>query len=263
MQNAALAAVGLAGWRYQLLPAPPELFEEIVRGLPAAGFHGVNVTIPHKAAALALADVATDKAQRIGAANTLLFPEIRDTDPRTGAARLRHGIWAENTDGPALVSVLVEHFRMPATGVSAVLLGAGGTARAALWALRDSGVADVRVWNRTPERARALCEELGGRAVTEIGPADLLINTTSVGLEDGDPFAALPLTAADLAGYGVVVDFVYTAGGTELVQAARTQGVIAVDGLELLVRQGAKAFELFVHRRAPLEVMRTAARGGG
>jgi shikimate dehydrogenase len=247
MQNAALAAAGLPGWRYQLLPAPPPLLPEIVAGLPGAGFRGANVTIPHKAAAFALATTATERATAIGAANTLLFE-----DDGTVAA--------DNTDGPALVAALAA--AAPEI-TSAVVLGAGGTARAALWALRDAGVADIRVWNRTPQRARDVVAELGGTPVQTLGPADVLVNTTSVGLDGGDPFAALPLQAEDLTGYRVVVDFVYRPGGTALLDAARRRGAETIDGLELLVLQGAIAFELFTARPAPVEVMRAAVRGRG
>src|SRR4051794_30532385 len=140
MQNAALEALGLRDWTYQRLPVPPELFEETVKGLPGSGFAGANVTIPHKEAALALATEATPEAQAIGAANTLTF----DGD---GAIR------ADNTDGPAILDVV-------AAGGRALVLGAGGSARAALWALKQAG-AEVTIWNRTAERAVALAEELG------------------------------------------------------------------------------------------------------
>ena len=163
IQNAALAAAGLSDWRYQLLPAPPELFGEMVRALPAAGFRGVNVTIPHKPAALALATRPTERAESIGAANTLVF----ESD---------HGVVADNTDAPALIGAL--GFEL--AGATALVLGAGGTARAAVWALNHAG-AEVRVLNRTAERARALCAELGGTPVSGAEPADLLVNCTSVG----------------------------------------------------------------------------------
>lgn len=133
MHNAALAAVGLAGWRYQLLPVPPELFTETVPALARAGFRGANVTLPHKQAALALADDPTPRARAIGAANTLIFGD-------DGAIR------ADNTDAPALVAALP----FTPAGRTAVVLGAGGSARAAVWALLDAGAAEVRVWNRTP-----------------------------------------------------------------------------------------------------------------
>lgn len=242
IQNAALQAAGLTGWRYQLLPIPPELFAETVPALAAVGFRGVNVTIPHKRAALTLATDPSPRARAIGAANTLVFgPEGQ--------------IAADNTDAPALVEVLPR----PARGASALILGAGGSARAALWALIDAGADAVRVWSRNPERARALAAELGGEPVTGAGPADVLVNCTPVGLDGSSSLEGLPLDAAALVNYGCVVDLVYSPGGTALVAAARNAGVPAVDGLELLVGQGALSFELFTGRRAPREEMRSAA----
>jgi shikimate dehydrogenase len=241
MHNAALQHVGLLDWRYQPLPVPPELFDETVRALPAAGFRGANVTIPHKEAALTVSTAPTPRAAAIGAANTLTFSE--------GA------IEADNTDAPALIEALP----FGATGKTAVVLGAGGSARAAVWALLDAGGGEVRVWNRTPERARRLCDQLGAIAIDRAVPADILVNCTSVGLDEGDPtFKQLPVSADDLGRYECVVDLVYTPRDTLLIRAARERGVPTVDGLELLVRQGALSFERFTGRPAPLDVMRSA-----
>ena len=243
MHDAALQVVGLTEWRYQLLPVAPELFEETVRALPAAGFRGANVTIPHKERALLLADEATDRARSIGAANTLLFDE-------------RGAIEADNTDAPALIASLP--FR--ADGITALVLGAGGSARAAVWALLDAGAGEVRVWNRTRERARRLAHELGAVAVDQPGPADLLVHCTSAGLDGvSSVFKDIPLRADDTSRYRCVVDLVYTATETDLVQAARERSVAAVDGLELLVGQGALSFERFTGIAAPAATMRAAA----
>jgi shikimate dehydrogenase len=243
IQNAALRAAGLDHWRYQLLPAPPELFAEIVRALPAAGFRGANVTLPHKRVALKVADRATAAASAIGAANTLIFDDLK--------------IVADNTDAPALIAALP----FAAAGRTALVLGAGGSARAAVWALLDAGAAEVRVWNRTPERARVLCAELGGIAVDRAEPAEILVHCTSSGLDASNPmFKGLPLDADDVSGYDCVVDLVYTETGTPLISAARERGVPAVDGLELLVRQGALSFELFTGVSAPVDEMHAAAR---
>jgi shikimate dehydrogenase len=245
IQNAALRAVGRSGWRYQLLPVPPVLFGETVRALPGAGFRGINVTIPHKRDALALATDPTRRALAIGACNTITF--------ETGGA-----IIADNTDAPALV----ESLPFAVAGRTALVLGAGGTARAAVWALLDAGAAQVRVWNRTPERARALCAELGGSPVDRARPADLLVNCTSVGLTDREAtFKSLPVGADDLHDYGCVVDFVYRDAQTPLVQAARACGIFVVDGLALLVGQGALSFQRFIGVPAPIEAMRAAVLG--
>ena len=243
MHNAALAAVGLEHWRYQHLPLPPELFAEAVRALPAVGFAGINVTIPHKEAALALADDATATARAIGAANTLTFgPD--------GA------VHADNTDAPGLIAALGDD--RPRT---AVVLGAGGSARAVVYALAQIG-ASVKVWNRTAERARSLADEFGAEAVQELPPADLLVNCTSVGLVDPlRTFKDLPVGVDALGEYACVVDLVYRAGGTGLLREAKRTGSRAIDGIEILVRQGALSFERWTGRAAPLEIMRRAARG--
>ncbi|MBV8945457.1 MAG: shikimate dehydrogenase [Solirubrobacterales bacterium] len=242
IQNAALAAVGLTGWRYQLLPIPPEVFAETVVALPDVGFRGVNVTIPHKEAALAFATDPTPCARAIGAANALVFE---------GNGR----IVADNTDAPGLIGALP----FAPAGRSALVLGAGGSARAVVWALLDAGAREVRIWNRTPKRAQALAAELGGAAVDRAAPADLLVNCTASGLDPSeDTFTTLPIAADDLTDYGCVVDLVYGDSETPLVQAARARQVRVVRGRELLVRQGALSFELFTGRRAPIELMRRA-----
>jgi shikimate dehydrogenase len=245
MQNAALAATGLDGeYVYERLAVAPEAFAETVGGLAAAGFAGANVTIPHKEAALALATDASPDARAIGAANTLTF------GPAGGAIR------ADNTDAPGLLDALGD----PAPR-TALVLGAGGSARAAAHALRTAGT-DVAVWNRTAERAHALARDLGVSAVEERVGAEVLVNCTSVGLYDpAATFKNLPLTADDLGEYACVVDLVYRAGGTELLRQAERRGCRCVDGLEILVRQGARSFQIWTGRSAPLDVMRRAARG--
>jgi shikimate dehydrogenase len=236
-------ALGLA---YQLLPAPPELFGEIVRGLGPAGFGGANVTIPHKEAALALADEATPRARAIGAANTLTFA--------------RGTVQADNTDAPGFIASLPE----PPAGRTALVLGAGGSARAVVWALCDAG-ATVRILNRTHERAQAIAAEVGGEAVTATLDADLLVNCTSVGLgcsSSGEvpDFKKLPIAPDDVGKFSCVVDLVYRPGGTDLQRVARERGIPTVDGLEMLVQQGALSYEAWTGSAPDLAVMRQAAR---
>jgi shikimate dehydrogenase len=244
IQNAALRAAGLGNWRYQLLPVAPGVFTETVRGLPGSGFRGANVTIPHKEAALELADVPTARARAIGAANTLLF------EPDGTIA-------ADNTDAPGLIEALP----FAPGGRTALVLGAGGSARAAVWALLDAGAREVRVWNRTPQRAAKLSEQLGALTVGRAEPADLLINCTSSGLDaSGSTFKQLPVGVDGLGRYECVVDFVYSDVGTELVRAARERSIPVIDGFELLLRQGAISFEQFTGRPAPVEAMRSALR---
>jgi len=242
MHNAALAAAGLGGWHYLKLPLPPERFAETVHALPAAGFRGINVTIPHKEAALALATDATDVAAAVGAANTLTFG--------SGGA-----VHADNTDVPGLLEALP----VDPAGANAIVLGAGGAARAAVYALHSAGAAEVQVWNRTGRRAELLAGELGGRPVDAPEHATLIVNCTSIGLSaDDQPFKSLPLNADTLDVGSCVVDMVYRPGGTALLAEARRRGATVVTGMEILIAQGAASFERWTGTTASREAMREA-----
>lgn len=245
MHSAALAELGLGSdWSYEAIDVAPDAFEARVRAMPGEGFAGANVTVPHKAAAIALADELSETAREIGAANTLVF--------REGEIR------AENTDADGLLNALPGS---PA-GKQALVLGAGGAGRAVVWALLREG-ARVAVWNRTELRSRNLCEELGGNPVSEPDQAeyDLIVNSTAVGLGGEDPFAELPLDPGRFGAAQVVVDMVYGTEPTALLRAAETAGATAVDGLEILVQQGALSFEIWTGRKPPLGTMRAAAHG--
>jgi shikimate dehydrogenase len=233
MMNAAFAELGL-DWRYLALPVPPERFAETVRALPAAGYRAANVTIPHKLAASAISEELSDAARAIGAVNTLTLHE----DGR---------IVGDNTDAGGLLDALGEP--PPA---SALVLGAGGAARAAAWALAGAGT-QVTVWNRTPRRAKTLADELGVDGAERPGPAELLVNATSVGLRPDDSLEGLPLVDAR-----VVVELVYGDEPTPLARWAEERGARLVDGLEVLVRQGARSVALWTGRDAPLDAMRRA-----
>jgi shikimate dehydrogenase len=250
MHNAALRALGMDDWRYQALPVPEDLLTETVRAMGHLGFVGANVTIPHKQAAFELAEQASEAAKAIGAANTLIFAPDGT-------------ISAENTDAPGLIAALEQLAGLPASP-SALVLGAGGSARAAVWALREAGASEVSVWNRTPARAQRLARELGVRSVSQPDHADLLVNCTSVGLErsasEPEGLNQLGLTFDQVGKYTYVVDMVYRSSPTPLLAAAREHGARTLDGLEILVAQGALSFELWTGRVAPLEVMRRAAR---
>lgn len=243
MQNAALLALGLTDeWSYEAIEVSPDDFAERVRGLPERNYTGVNVTVPHKAAALEVADEASDTARQIGAANTLTFSD--------GIIR------ADNTDAPGLLAAMPK----PPTG-RALVLGAGGAARAVVWALLGAG-ARVGVWNRTAERAEALCEDLGGQPDTgpDVSSYDVIVNSTAVGLHGEDPFEELPLGPGSFRAGQIVADMVYGAGPTPLLRAAAEAGADTVDGLEILVRQGAASLELWTGLNAPIDAMRTGAR---
>jgi shikimate dehydrogenase len=252
MQNAALEELGLSDeWSYEAIDVEPGEFAERVRELPQREFAGVNVTIPHKRAALAIADRASEAAAEIGAANTLSFTD--------------DVIHAENTDAAGLLSALPE----PPAGRHALVLGAGGSARAVVWAI-EGQASSVSVWNRTPERAQGLVSDLGGPTAggriasvddqqARAGPFDLIVNCTSVGMGDEDPFAQLPLDPEHLRSGITLVDLVYAGGESRLVREARERGATAVDGLEVLVRQGGESLRIWTGLDPPLDVMRAAA----
>ena len=215
MHNAAFAALGIEDeWSYEAIVVLPDEFERRVRAMPGEGFVGANVTVPHKGAALLLSDRRSEIAREIGAANTLVFE----------AGEIR----AHNTDAKGLMEVLP---RSP-TGRRALVLGAGGSARAAVWALGRVG-AEVWVWNRTSERSAQLCAQLGGRVDLEpqAGEYELIVNSTTVGLRGEDPFTELPLSRESLRSGQTVIDFVYGDAESELLRAAREAGADVVDGL--------------------------------
>ena len=243
MHNAALAELGL-DWLYVPVPVPPERFEETVRALPGSGFRGLNVTVPHKLAAHRLADVHTPDAAAIGAVNTLTFAE--------------DAIEGHNTDAAGFLDALAT----PVSGQKALVLGAGGSARDVVWALREAGAADVAVWNRTPERAAALAGEFGIRHVDRAGRADLLVNCTSVGLDPATT-ETQALEALGLTGYEApptLVDLVYGDRPTPLAGWASRADARVIEGLEVLVRQGARSLEGWTGQTPPLDTMRGAAK---
>lgn len=220
---------------YLPLPVRGDDVDRAVRALPALGFAGANVTVPHKAAALALADEAEDFARRVGAANTLIF----DEDGR---------IIARNTDGYGFL----ENLRQEAPGWRgdagpALVLGAGGASRAILAALADAGVPTLRLANRTRERAEAVAADLA--CGIEVVPWDtrdaaledcaLLVNSTSLGMEGG---TALDIDVMRLPAAATVCDIVYVPLETPLLAAARARGLAAVDGLGMLLHQARPGF---------------------
>jgi shikimate dehydrogenase len=248
MQTAALAELGLAGeWSYEAIEVSPEEFDQRVRAMPGEGFAGGNVTVPHKLAALAIADESSEAARAIGAANTLTFAD--------------EAIAAENTDATGLLDALPES----PSGSRALVLGAGGSARAVVWALVEAG-AEVVIWNRTAEKAERLARELGASASerVDVRDFDLIVNATTVGMGASTQASAdlksLPVDADGLGERHQVVDLAYGAVDTELVRAASARGARVVDGLEVLVRQGAASLRIWTGLDPPIEVMRQAVR---
>jgi shikimate dehydrogenase len=220
---------------YVPLAVPPESLERALRALPALSFAGVNLTLPHKEAATLLVDRLSGAAARIGAVNTVV---VEPDGSLSG----------DNTDGFGFIASLSgSGLGWRAEAGPAVLLGAGGAARAVAVALIEAGVPEVRLLNRTPERAATLARDLGGpiQAVpwpernAALNDAALLVNTTSLGMRDQPPLVlaldALPRSA-------VVTDVVYTPLITALLAVARARGNPVVDGLGMLLHQARPGF---------------------
>jgi len=232
-----LAEHGIAG-SYERLDVAPEAFSNFVRALPASGYRGGNVTIPHKEAACRLADTLTPRAEKIGAVNTLVVgPDGR--------------IHGDNTDAPGFCAHLDHSLGAdwPARGTgTAVVLGAGGAARAIVVGLAERGMRRIRVANRTLARAEAVAALAPGIAdalawddlPAALKEAGLLVNTTSLGMKGQPPLA---LDLAPLPREAAVADIVYAPLETDLLAAARRRELAAVDGLGMLLHQAVPGFE--------------------
>ncbi|MDO5703908.1 MAG: shikimate dehydrogenase [Paracoccus sp. (in: a-proteobacteria)] len=240
-----LSRYGIPG-HYVPLHVLPEHLAEVLRILPRAGFVGVNVTIPHKEAALTLADVVTDRAALIGAANTLIF-------------RPDGKIHADNTDGYGFIANLRQNMPdwNPALGPAAVL-GAGGAARAVVASLLDSGVQELRITNRTRIRSEQIKAEFGARIVVYdwaqagnmLDGAATVVNATSLGMDGKQPLR-VPMDALDAA--ALVTDLVYTPLDTPFLIEARARGCATVDGLGMLLHQAAPGFERWFGTRPEID----------
>lgn len=252
MHNGAFAALGL---NCVYVPLPTAGLAEAVAGLRALGFRGVSVTIPFKEEVLSLVDVLDPVAARIGAVNTLKVGGDDPSDRR---------IFGSNTDWVGANRALEEKVQLKGSRV--LLMGAGGAARAIGFGLLEAG-ARVLLCNRTPEKGKELarqlgCEFVGMESLAAIR-ADALVNATSVGMVPA--VEQTPVPAAVLGNYRVVMDIVYAPLQTRLLQEAQAAGCEVIDGLAMLLFQGAAQFELWTGREAPLEVMRAvlAERFGG
>jgi shikimate dehydrogenase len=226
-----LATLGIPG-SYEIAEVPPADFAGFVVGLQAAGFGGGNITLPHKTAAFALCDVRTPAAARLGAVNTLWFENGR--------------LYGDNTDVAGFLAALDAAVLGWDQARRAVILGAGGAARAVLAALRQRGLACTLV-NRSREKAEALALQAGGgvdvaawERRSALATCDLLVNATSLGMVGQLP---LDLDLAALPPQAIVCDIVYAPLETPLLAAARARGVRAVDGLGMLLYQAVPGFE--------------------
>lgn len=220
--------------------------------LPKIGFVGLNVTIPHKESVLALADVVTDRAALIGAANTLIF-------------RKDGKIHADNTDGVGFIANIKQHAPNwnPHSGPAA-LFGAGGAARAVIAALIENGVKEIRIANRTKARAEALRSDFGAhlqvydwtQAANMLQGATLVVNSTSLGMS-GKPDFRVPLDALEPT--ALVTDLVYTPLMTQFLIEAEARGAKVVDGLGMLLHQAAPGFERWFNHRPEVDEETRAA----
>ena len=263
-QQAALDHLGLDA-RYEAWEVEPERLAERVRQLRGPELLGFNVTVPHKEAVMPLLDAVEATARDIGAVNTVVSRDGR--------------LVGANTDLEGFLRALREEGTYEPRGGNALVLGAGGAARAVAYALLVEGVAGVAIANWSPDRARVLAEELGarfpGRAralsldAEALAPllgadasVDLLVNCTSLGMAHGPDPDASPVPAELIPGTALVYDLVYARYNpqeTPLLAAARLAGARTLGGLPMLVYQGATAFRLWTGREAPIDVMMRAA----
>lgn len=262
MFNAAFTALGLS-WRYDAYPIPPEDLAAGFRALQTNGLRGLNVTVPHKRAVIGLLDGIRPEARLIGAVNTIVAVEESGVIHWEGT----------NTDAAGFHHDLLALVGLPEPGANALILGAGGAARAATIVLARQGYT-LTIASRTPERGRQLVNEVRRNlpAQTEIDtiPWDdlrlvdlsrirLIVNCTPVGMW---PYGDQTPWPCDLAipSVAVVYDMVYRPAQTRLMRQALEHGATAYNGLGMLVRQGAAAFALWTGQEAPVDIMLDAAR---
>ena len=243
---------------YHAWPTHPDLLENKVSSLRGGEYLGANVTVPHKEHVAGLVDRLDAAAAAIGAVNTIV--------------RKNGSLAGYNTDAYGFITSLKAMAGFDPRGKRAVLLGAGGAARAAVFALAEEGVMSLVIANRTLERAESLAAGLGGAipdvAAVPLGgagleraaaEADLIVNSTSVGMQGGDAGPISPLRAALIPPSALVYDMVYNPARTPLLEEAAEAGAACLGGLPMLVYQGAGAFERWTGLDAPVEVMFKAA----
>ncbi|MFN3974797.1 MAG: shikimate dehydrogenase [Dehalococcoidia bacterium] len=255
VHQAAFATLGL-DICYEMWDTPPDALPQRIHSLRTPGVLGANVTIPHKEAVLPLLDTLTETARSIGAVNTIVH--------QNGALQ------GENTDAPGFLRAL-EEAGFPLRGSRALVLGAGGSARAVVHALAQANLAHLTLSARTLARAQGLAPLVEGKTPLSIVPweegalaraaaqVDLIVHCTPLGMAHTPYAGQTPLRWEHIPPSAFVYDLVYTPEETPLLREARRAGARAVGGLGMLVHQGALAFELWTRRPAPVEVMRRAA----
>lgn len=270
MQNAAFAALGL-NWRYLAFEVNPKNLRAAIEGAKAMNFIGLNLTVPHKLLALDFVDALDNSAKTFGAVNTIRFEKrnskgawlpLRESAGAGDLSEIRaHGF---NTDAVAIAHTLREDLGLELRGAKIVLLGAGGTGRAVALKLASENVAELSLVNRTQSKAEEIANEIKKRfpAVrVSVGhpknDVDLLVNATSLGLGADD---SLPLDEKQfsLRRARAVYDVIYRPAETKLLALAKAAGCKTANGIGMLLRQGATAFEIWTGKPAPLDVMRSA-----
>lgn len=257
-QQAALDALGIDA-TYEAWDTAPEDVAIAVERLRSGDLLGANVTVPHKVAVMRLVDRPDALAERVGAVNTVVN---------------RHGVLeATNTDVAGILRTF-EGAGVPVEGKQVALLGAGGAARAVVVAMRQAGAARVTVVNRTQARAEELAPLAGDELDLRFAPldesdatfrstlrnADIVVQSTSVGMRHGPGEGASPVPAGSIGAGQVAFDLVYVPEETPFLRDAASNGAVAIGGLDMLIHQGAAAFQLWTGMDAPLEVMFHAAR---
>lgn len=241
LHNYWLKHYGITGF-YIPIDVSPENLEQVIRSLPKMGFVGVNITIPYKQDVLKIADIVTDRASLIGAANTLIF-------------RKDGKIHADNTDGYGFIENLKQNTsNWQPTAAPAAVLGAGGAARAIIAALLEIGVPEIYLSNRTRSRAEELRTQFGAKVVVHdwvqagnmLENAATVVNTTALGMV-GKPELKVPLDG--LSPSAVVTDIVYAPLQTKFLTTAASMGCETVDGLGMLLHQAVPAFDRWFRKR--------------
>lgn len=269
MQNAGIGALGL-NWRYLAFEVRPEELRTAIAGAKTMQFIGLNLTVPHKLLALDMVDTLDESAKLWSAVNTIQFegrdkngawiplPQFEDVPPEKIRTR------GYNTDADAIARSLREDLGMELAGARVLLLGTGGAGRVAALKLAAENVAELFLVNRTPAKAATVAAEIRRRhPAVKVqlgyprGEVDLAINATSLGLASNDP---LPVDEKQftLRQALAVYDMIYRPAETPFLRAAREGGSRAVNGLGMLLYQGAKALEIWSGKSAPVEVMRRA-----
>jgi len=251
MHNAAFQAQGIDLW-YVAFDVVSEELPAAVEGLRALGIVGANVTVPHKEAVLPLLDIVDSTARRIGAVNTIVNQD---------------GVLSGyNTDIYGFLLALERGWGRGPRGTRCLVLGAGGSARAVVAGLAQAEAAQIWVFNRTPARARELCASIASwssvpcrpvgesELVTAARQAELIVNATSLGM--GETVKVSPIPVDILTQAHAILDLTYGPTTTALIAGGRSAGSICMDGLEMLVQQAARSYELWTGRVAPIDRMR-------